>query len=54
MENLSNNTLAVGKIDSLYFHFSPSPRTLEEAQIHSLVRLEGPRPKPSAFIVITA
>jgi len=34
MENLSNNTLAVGKIDSLYFHFSPSPRTLEEVQIH--------------------
>lgn len=35
MENLSNNTLAVWKIDVFYFHFSPSTRTLEEVQIQS-------------------
>lgn len=35
MENLSNNILAARKIDVFYFHFSSSPRTLEEVQIQS-------------------
>lgn len=35
MRSLSNSTQAVREIDDFYFHFSPSPGTLEEVQILS-------------------
>lgn len=35
MQNLSSSKPAVGEIDGLYCHFSPSPGTLEEVQIPS-------------------